>query len=94
MDESTAPPPPSPNWKDHLRPLWIGTAIGLGVGIILQVLIWIIDAEPTQFWATTQGKQGTSSASYSTAATPAAMVVFGCLGGLLVALWRKSKSDS
>lgn len=89
---STIKPAPSKlSWQYFLRPIWIWTAVGPLLSVILFVLSSSVDVDYSEIHWSAQGLDGGYGGYSSTVLIIGLLPTFGFFGGLMVALWNKRK---
>ena len=70
-------------------------AIGAVLGALVMAINWLTGVEHSVVPYATEGYGTFPKAGYmSTAVLPCLLVVFGYFGGLLVAMWKKERSNN
>lgn len=78
------------HWTYYLRPIWIGTGIGIALGLLVYVMGEVFHVEHTEYFAWMANPMGGSGGSYvSTSILPAILALWGFLAGFLVAIRRR-----
>jgi len=79
-------------WWHDLNPIWIGTAIGISLGILAEIAFCVFEVEDSRLYVSGWGYDGYGGGEASLHTFPLILITFGFFLGLLVLLRRKAKA--
>ncbi len=77
------------HWTFYLRPIWIGTIIGVALGLLVYVVGRMVNVKHTEVWYRGEGLTGSEGGYSSAYGVPALLGAWGFGIGLLIAVRKR-----